>query len=84
MPPAGIEPALPKERDFESRASTNSTRGAYVVLLKRNGNWQLICLNYRLVVSGKYSYGLASVNINSVFFYDWLYSCPIKLQTALN
>lgn len=28
VPPAGIEPALPKERDFESRASTNSTRGA--------------------------------------------------------
>ena len=28
VPPAGIEPALPKERDFESRASTNSARGA--------------------------------------------------------
>ncbi len=28
VPPAGIEPALPKERDFESRASTSSARGA--------------------------------------------------------
>ena len=28
VPPAGIEPALPKELDFESSASTNSTRGA--------------------------------------------------------
>ena len=28
MPPTGIEPALPKKRDFESRASTNSARGA--------------------------------------------------------
>ena len=28
VPPAGIEPALREERDFESRASTNSARGA--------------------------------------------------------
>ena len=28
VPLAGIEPALPKERDFESRASTNSAREA--------------------------------------------------------
>ena len=32
VPPAGIEPALPKEPDFESGASTNSTTGAYCVL----------------------------------------------------
>ena len=30
VPPAGIEPALPKERDFESRASTSSARGAFL------------------------------------------------------
>ena len=28
VPPAGLEPALPKEPDFESGASTNSTTGA--------------------------------------------------------
>ena len=28
VPPAGLEPALPKELDFESSASTNSTTGA--------------------------------------------------------
>ena len=30
VPPAGIEPALPKELDFESSASTSSARGASV------------------------------------------------------
>ncbi len=40
VPPAGIEPALPKERDFESRASTNSARGAPVAQLKiRCAGW---------------------------------------------
>lgn len=28
IPAAGIEPALPRERDFESRASTNSATPA--------------------------------------------------------
>ena len=32
VPPARIELALPKERDFESRASTSSARGALSVV----------------------------------------------------
>ncbi len=30
VPPARLELALPKEPDFESGASTNSTTGAYI------------------------------------------------------
>lgn len=33
VPPPGIEPGLPKERDFESRASTSSAKGALEQLL---------------------------------------------------
>lgn len=32
MRPAGLEPALPKEQDFKSRAATNYTTGAYKYL----------------------------------------------------
>ena len=31
VPRAGIEPALPKEQDFESSASTSSATGAFRV-----------------------------------------------------
>ena len=34
VPPVGLEPTLPKEPDFESGASTNSTTGAQHIRLK--------------------------------------------------
>lgn len=37
VPPAGIEPALLSEPDFESGASTNSAKGARVRLTGANG-----------------------------------------------
>lgn len=35
VPLSGLEPELLSERHFECRASTNSTRGAGLILVKR-------------------------------------------------
>lgn len=37
VPPAGLEPARPKARDFKSLASTNSAKGAIVFFDFKSG-----------------------------------------------
>ena len=87
----GIEPTLLAERDFESRASTNSTtpalRDAYSAAIKtRNGKHQLLglCCWHRGLLSGGDFRGFSLTNIDGRCVDVVLQMPPVKLLDHLD